>query len=204
MTLGEKIQQLRKRQGLSQETLAERLTVSRQAVSKWELGESVPDTENVVQLSKLFGVSADYLLRDEFESDTDIPAVRASAENLTAEYARRRHGTLRRAARCFLLLGAAGVLTFWILSSVIPARATVPDPIGPPVMADIIDGVPAAAPTDTQDGVTYWTTAEVRGDLGAFLTTYHFEGLFALCCACTLFGGVWLLVLLRRERRQQI
>ena len=67
MKLGEKLQQLRKQSGLSQEQLAAQLTVSRQAVSKWELDETMPDTENVVQLSRLFGVSCDYLLRDEVD-----------------------------------------------------------------------------------------------------------------------------------------
>jgi transcriptional regulator with XRE-family HTH domain len=69
--LGQKIQQLRKENGLSQEELASKLTISRQAISKWELGESMPDTENIVQLSKLFGVSTDYLLINEYESDKD-------------------------------------------------------------------------------------------------------------------------------------
>ena len=78
--LGKKIHQLRKSKGLSQEELAEQLTVSRQAISKWELGESMPDTENVVQLSKLFGVSTDYLLNDEYDSDKDIPAVKSNIE----------------------------------------------------------------------------------------------------------------------------
>ena len=72
--LGKKIQQLRKDSGMSQEELASKLTISRQAISKWELGESMPDTENVVQLSKLFGVSTDYLLKDELEADKDMPA----------------------------------------------------------------------------------------------------------------------------------
>ena len=67
MKLGEKLQQLRKKSGLSQEQLAAQLTVSRQAVSKWELNEAMPDTENVIQLSRIFGVSCDYLLRDEIE-----------------------------------------------------------------------------------------------------------------------------------------
>ena len=64
MKLGEKLQQLRKRSGLSQEQLASQLAVSRQAVSKWELDETMPDTENVIQLSRIFGVSCDYLLQD--------------------------------------------------------------------------------------------------------------------------------------------
>jgi len=69
MMLGEKIQRLRREKGMSQEQLAARLTISRQAISKWELGESTPDTENVVQLSKLFDVSTDYLLNDEMDID---------------------------------------------------------------------------------------------------------------------------------------
>jgi len=73
MTLSEKIHQLRKGRGLSQEELALQLTVSRQAISKWELGESVPDTENVIQISKLFGVSTDYLLLDAHEVHVNAP-----------------------------------------------------------------------------------------------------------------------------------
>lgn len=63
MTLGEKIHVLRKQSGMSQEQLAERITVSRQAISKWELGESLPDIDNVVQISRVFDVSTDYLLK---------------------------------------------------------------------------------------------------------------------------------------------
>lgn len=78
MKLGEKLQRLRKQSGLSQEQLAARLTVSRQAVSKWELDDAMPDTENVIQLSRLFGVSCDYLLRDEVEEqEAPLPAPQA-------------------------------------------------------------------------------------------------------------------------------
>lgn len=76
MTLGEKILLLRKHHNLSQEKLAEHLHVSRQAVSKWELNAAIPDTENIVQLSRLFNVSTDYLLNDEYISDEDLPAVK--------------------------------------------------------------------------------------------------------------------------------
>ena len=69
MTLGVKIQFLRKQNGMSQEQLASQLTVSRQAISKWELDSCVPDTDNIVQLSKLFKVSTDYLLNDDIECD---------------------------------------------------------------------------------------------------------------------------------------
>lgn len=63
MDLREKISALRKQKGMSQEQLAEHMFVSRQSVSKWELGESVPDADNIVQLSNIFGVSTDYLLK---------------------------------------------------------------------------------------------------------------------------------------------
>lgn len=63
MTLGEKIQQLRKAGGLSQEQLAEQLDVSRQSVSKWELGDAVPDINKIVMISELFSVSTDELLK---------------------------------------------------------------------------------------------------------------------------------------------
>ena len=65
MRFEEKIVELRKQKGLSQEELAEQLGVSRQAVSRWELGQTLPDIPNLLQLCELFEVSADYLVRDE-------------------------------------------------------------------------------------------------------------------------------------------
>lgn len=62
--LSEKIRELRRKNGLSQEELADKLNVSRQAVSKWETGAAVPTTETLVELANYFGVSLDYLLRD--------------------------------------------------------------------------------------------------------------------------------------------
>ncbi|MCL2527026.1 MAG: helix-turn-helix domain-containing protein [Defluviitaleaceae bacterium] len=65
MTLGEKIQVLRKQSGMSQDLLSAKILVTRQAVSKWELGESMPDVDNIVQLSRIFNVTTDYLLKNE-------------------------------------------------------------------------------------------------------------------------------------------
>jgi len=67
LKLAEKIASLRRRNGWSQEELAEKLNVSRQAVSKWESAQSVPDLERILQLSSLFGVTTDYLLKEETE-----------------------------------------------------------------------------------------------------------------------------------------
>jgi len=63
MTLGEKIRQLRKVSGVSQEQLAEQMKVSRQSVSKWELDEMMPDVSKILLLSEFFGVSTDELLK---------------------------------------------------------------------------------------------------------------------------------------------
>lgn len=65
MTFGQNLQQMRRQAGLSQQQLAERLGVSRQAISKWELNATKPDIDNVIQLSKLFSISIDELLTGE-------------------------------------------------------------------------------------------------------------------------------------------
>lgn len=65
MTFGEKIQKLRKENGLSQEELSYQLGVSRQAVSKWERDNGYPETEKIVRMSKIFHVTLDYLLNEE-------------------------------------------------------------------------------------------------------------------------------------------
>ncbi len=82
MTFGEKLLQLRKRKGLSQEELAGRLNVSRQAISRWENEGILPDAGNLLQLNRLFGVSVDYLLHDEYETEEDLPAVQHFQEGL--------------------------------------------------------------------------------------------------------------------------
>lgn len=88
MIIADKIIMLRKKNGWSQEELAEQLNVSRQSVSKWESGLSIPDLNKVIAMSTLFGVSTDFLLKDELEeispSETsardDAPARSVSAE----------------------------------------------------------------------------------------------------------------------------
>lgn len=76
MNFSEKIVTLRKSRGMSQEALAEELEVSRQAISRWEMGTAMPDAANILRISKLFHVTTDYLLHDEYESDNDLPKVK--------------------------------------------------------------------------------------------------------------------------------
>ena len=69
MILADKIIKLRKKNGWSQEELSDKMNVSRQAVSKWESAQTVPDLERILQLGALFGVTTDYLLKDEIEDE---------------------------------------------------------------------------------------------------------------------------------------
>lgn len=70
--LSEKLYKLRKNSGLSQEKLAEQLDVSRQAISKWESGTAIPESEKLIAISNYFGVSVDYLLKDEDIDTTKV------------------------------------------------------------------------------------------------------------------------------------
>ncbi len=82
MILADKIIAERKKNGWSQEELAEKIGVSRQAVSKWEGAQSTPDLQKLLQLSNVFGVSADYLLKDEYDVPDYVPAVEEPKESL--------------------------------------------------------------------------------------------------------------------------
>ena len=73
MKLAEKIYQERRKLGLSQEQFAEQMDISRQAVSKWESGQSMPDLDKIVAMSQIFGVTTDYLLKEEESSYNEIP-----------------------------------------------------------------------------------------------------------------------------------
>ncbi len=79
--LSEKLYKLRKNSGLSQEQLAEQLNVSRQAISKWESGTAVPESEKLVTIGNYFGVSVDYLLKDEEENKTKTTIVECKKDS---------------------------------------------------------------------------------------------------------------------------
>lgn len=96
MKLNDKIMGLRKQHGWSQEELAQQLGVTRQSVSKWEGGQSVPDIEKIIQLSRLFDVSTDYLLKEEQEDY--IPTETSSEYILSLDDAKRYLALKKRAA----------------------------------------------------------------------------------------------------------
>ena len=74
MKLSDKLIMLRKESGWSQEDFAEKVEVSRQAISRWENGTALPDAQNILRISKLFHVTADYLLNDDYDRQEDTPA----------------------------------------------------------------------------------------------------------------------------------
>ena len=98
MTLNEKIYELRKNAGYSQEALAEKTGVSRQSVSKWETGESIPEIDKIVTLSKIFSVTTDYLLNDDYGEEikededtasatvTEIENIKEAVKSKTPKY----------------------------------------------------------------------------------------------------------------------
>ena len=108
MILADKIITLRKKAGWSQEELASQLGVTRQSVSKWEGVQSVPDLDKVVQMSRLFGVSTDYLLKDELEEEefVESEADEAPLRRVTMEQAAR-YLALRKACAPKIALAVA-------------------------------------------------------------------------------------------------
>lgn len=109
MNLSDKILKLRKQNGLSQEELAEKLNVSRQAISRWKLGSAQPDVSNILQLSKLFKVTTDYLLQDDYEGDSNIPAAKTT-QNIAAAKMKK----IISVSAC--ALGLLGIFILYLLS----------------------------------------------------------------------------------------
>ena len=119
MRFEEKIVELRKQKGLSQEELAEQLGVSRQAVSRWELGQTLPYIPNLLQLCELFGVSADYLVKDEEQAAVENDQTTKTIARLTRE----REKTRYQARRYYYTAWAALLMAIgFMVSSVIDSR----------------------------------------------------------------------------------
>lgn len=163
MIFAEKILKLRRREGLSQEELANRLEVSRQAVSRWELGTAMPDAPKLFQLSRIFGVTADYLLDDAQEEFVSPEANAAQPQPMQPMHPKR-----YLAEKIFggitAGLGAAGLLTIGIFSSI--ERVTI---------FPTYEAYPDGTEKMVQEG---------SQGLEAFLEMYQLEWLFGLCIAC--------------------
>ena len=132
MILADKIIRLRKKNGWSQEELADKMNVSRQAVSKWEGAQTIPDLEKILQLSTLFGVTTDYLLKDEIEDEeltndtsSDTAVKRISIEEANAYIEQRKKASWLIALATFLcILSPITLIVLSILSELPNAIVT--------------------------------------------------------------------------------
>lgn len=126
MIFADKIIRLRKKNGWSQEELAEKMQVSRQAVSKWEGAQTIPDIEKLLMLSKLFGVTTDYLLKDEIEAEEFSEEIPAPRKRITLTQAHdfiawRKTASLRTAIATFLCVFSVIPLLLLSAASEVPA-----------------------------------------------------------------------------------
>ena len=132
MILADKIIRLRKKNGWSQEELADKMNVSRQAVSKWEGAQTIPDLEKILQLSTLFGVTTDYLLKEEIEDEeltndtsSDTTVKRISIEEANVYIEQRKKASWRIALATFLcILSPITLIVLSILSELPNAIVT--------------------------------------------------------------------------------
>ena len=163
MTFGEKLTRLRKREGMSQESLAEKLGVSRQAVSRWEQGTALPDAAKLLPCARLFSVSVEWLLDDARGWEDRAPETAAQEAAASAGHGDR---PWYIAGGIVTGAGALGLVAMGILSAVYPAVVS-----------------------ETPLGVDW---VRVYDGLAGLLGLHNVEWLFALWAAVAL-AGLWML-----------
>lgn len=117
MALSEKIYELRKKSGLSQEQLAEQLGVSRQAISKWESGKAVPESDTLISISRYYNVTLDYLMKED-GSESEI------ATEVKGNQAKTNKGNEKRIIGIIIcLIGIVCLLAWGIVSIFLPSTS---------------------------------------------------------------------------------
>ena len=174
MTFGKKLQWQRKKNGMSQETLAAELDVSRQAISKWEQDGALPDAVNIIRIARLFGVTTDYLLLDEIDEEGVLSAVQPEPQSEplpSAQPAKRYPTILSIIALCF---GGLGHFVIYVLSRIIE--------------------VPYLRKIKLQDGtIVYEGGSEITTrDYSAFVREYKLDMLCTLFTLLTISGAAYL------------
>ena len=169
------IYELRTKNGMSQDELAEKVFVTRQAVSRWESGTALPDAGNLRQISRLFEVSADYLLDEE----------RESPEGPAAAVAQKSHRTNGKviAGGCMAMLGFWGNVIIYIASRFVEVM------------------IPRKVWSTDRSTWQYWWNSNVTGHSWKyFVQKYDLEWLVAALTVLLIVG----VVLLVRERRRTL
>ncbi len=116
MRFCEKLQELRKENGISQEKLAEKINVSRQAISKWELGVVAPDTDNILKLSKFFHVPVEYILIDTYDSLEEYNESQGIVEGTQVDNEQTSKKEIRNLNTWSIVLLSVGVISIAIAS----------------------------------------------------------------------------------------
>ena len=120
MALSEKIYELRKKAGLSQEQLAEQLGVSRQAVSKWESGKAVPESDTLITISNYFHVTLDYLLKENDTAEPESEPVVSKDKDTPGTNS----GRAKRVLGTVICIGGIVCLIIWGLVSIFAPSAS--------------------------------------------------------------------------------
>lgn len=137
--------QLRKEHGYSQNQLAEKLNISRQAISKWERGEASPDTDNLIALSKLYGITLDELLEG-VKEEKEVPEEKNTVPFFLKYVLTSILSALLLAT--YLVLGFVlknGFVRFWPILLWIPAIYSIPDAIEKKRFCDFLIPLPITA-----------------------------------------------------------
>lgn len=111
MAISEKIYMLRKKSGLSQEQLAEQLNVSRQAISKWESGQSIPESDKLLAISQYFNITLDFLMKDDTEQGDSYDNVQINNSLQSPEHSKWLLGIIA-------CIGGIACLLIWGLLSI--------------------------------------------------------------------------------------
>lgn len=191
MSLGVKLVEQRKKHGFSQEQLADKMGISRQAISRWEAEDTLPDANNLKKISELLHVSIDDLLENSYSQEE-------KRDGLEKAQGTRKGSTHRWPMFLSIFLmafGLLGILTFYVLSTQIPATEMRPDPIKPNVVSlETNDVIPVP-------GVLY--SPQKVYSFFPFLDTYHLEGI-AIGLVGLMILGLFLLICSVRKKTRGI
>lgn len=179
MSLSNKLIELRKEKGLTQTDIAEKLFVSRQAVSKWEKGTSIPDIENIIKLSEIFEVSTDFLLLQNDDSDNEI----ITSSKVIADASKKRKP---KKYYIFLFAGISLILLIVLSSFFIPAQIKVYDEVKP----SIINQYSELQNEIFKEVETVYHYEEITGNVIYFINTYYLHGLVIIALIFILYGYV--------------
>ena len=193
MIFADKVVQLRKKSGWSQEELAEKLNVTRQSVSKWEGAQSIPDLEKILQLAQIFGVSTDYLLKDELaeaeytKSDDSSSVRRVSMEEANA-FLQVKQATAGRIAFATFLCILSPICLFLLAAA---SETGMLPLIGLGVIFFIVGGVNWASMEKLLQEGDYTRTKKKTSSITGVVSTVYWCVAAAVYLACSLPGHSW-------------